>query len=270
MERLLGKKVISAILSRANLSSVNEIRVRLNRNILIKCMFSEFFLDIKADKEYIDNIINVSTSFSRYAHEEEISDGFLSYGNGIRIGLCGVGKLNEKKLIAYSTITSVCIRIPHVIKNENAKKIAENYVNTLIIGQPYSGKTTIIREIASILSNKYDLTIIDERKEITGKDSAFFNGERADVIQGIDKKNVYENVIRSMSPQIVVFDEIFSDADFIAVMRIMSSGILCLSSYHADSVASLPRAIAESFDRIITLSSKPHPGSITSIVNKND
>ena len=271
MEKLLGQKLWTEILNLTSFDVVNEIRIRLNHPILIKCKNKTFFLPYIPDKEYLNKVIDVATGYSRYAYEREISDGYLEYGEGVRIGLCGTGKINDKKLIVYSSVTSLCIRIPHAIQlNKSIKSVLDNFNNTLIIGAPYSGKTTLIRALSEELAENSDVVIIDERREIAGSNFSLLKAKRADIIQGIPKNEIYGNIIRSMSPSIVVCDELFSEKDFFAVEKIKSAGIKCLASYHSNDIYSIPEIANKIFSVFVTLNSNPAPGSITSIVRKND
>lgn len=269
MEKLLGTRLWRQIQNAVNPNSLNEIRLRVNRPTLLKCSDRELFLSFVPDSSYINGVIDIATKFSRYAYEREISDGYLEYGDGVRIGLCGVGKINDKNLIAYSAVTSLCIRIPHDIIKINLDSVTDEFDNTLIIGAPYSGKTTLIRAIASVIAEKNDVAIIDERREIVGGNFSLLNAKRADVIQGIPKDKIYEQVIRSMSPSVVVCDELFSSRDFEAVKRFCFSGIKCLASFHAKDIKEIPEILSDTFSVFITLTSNPTPGSITSIVRKN-
>lgn len=270
MKKLLGNELYTLIARKCDFSEINEIRIRLNSNPFIKTYNGGFSVNSVCNKESIDRIINVATGNSRYAYEKEISDGFLEYAGGIRIGITGKGKINEKNLIAYSLITSLCIRIPHNISlKKDFFSIINNFDNTLIIGAPFSGKTTLIRALALELSKNNDIFIIDERSEISGCTDIFVD-KRADIARGIPKDLLFEKIIRSMAPQIVVCDELFSDNDIIAVERIIKSGIKCLASYHSEKFEDINENLKNIFHQFITLSSKPSVGSIISIIRNND
>ena len=266
MEKLLGKEVYNIISKNISFTDINEIRLRIDRPILVKTLSREFFIEYHPTKEYLRTIIQVATGNSMYAHEKEMSDGYLEYGDGIRIGICGFGRINDKKLIAFSEYYALCIRIPHICQVKNDFEIIlNNPVNTLIIGPHFSGKTTLIRYLANRISENHDVVIIDERKELAGKNGSFLPGKRADIIQGIEKKYVFSNIIRSMAPEIIVCDELFDHEDIVSVKRIIYSGIKCLASYHSENKTNVPNELRKLFQAVITLSSKPRPGSILSI-----
>ena len=270
MEKLLTESVWTKIIQIINPEKINEIRIRIHRPIQLKAYEREYYIDFIPDEKYIENVIAVATNHSRYAHEQELSDGYLTYGNGIRIGIAGRGKENDKNEIIYSRILSICIRIPRKITFDHLSILTEQYRNTLIIGPPYSGKTTYIRAISEQLSDRYDICVIDERLEIAGNDLTLLSGKKVDLIQGVKKEKIYEKIIRSLAPQIIVCDELFDEKDFLSVNRIMSSGILCLASFHAAGKKDVPKMLLDCFDVLLVLSSKPKVGSILSIERKND
>lgn len=273
MEKLICKEVLDQIIKKAPLNSITEIRLRLNRKIYVKLKNDEFFIENIATSKMINNIIMIATNYSKYAYEKEISDGYIPYSGGIRIGIGGNGRINDNKLIAYKEIYSLNVRIPHQIFNccRPFFDILNNFDNTLVISPPYGGKTTLIREMSRLLSENFDTLLIDERFELCGENCSLKMGERCDIIQGIPKKFVFENIIRTMSPEIVVCDELFGDDEFLAVARIINAGIKCLATFHANSMEDLPQILKKQFFNIITLNSKPTVGSIISIYRgKND
>ena len=93
-------------------------------------------------------------------------------------------------------------------------------------------------------------------------------GKRADVIQGVPKRHLYENVIRAMSPEVVVCDELFSDEDYEAVKCFSRAGIKCLASYHAPDHDSIPDKLRQFFNVSILLTDKPKVGVVRSVRRK--
>ena len=90
----------------------------------------------------------------------------------------------------------------------------------MIIGPPQTGKTTLLRDIARIISGGHtemDLLqarkvgIIDERSEIAGCVAGVPQmtfGPRIDVLDACPKAEGMMMMIRSMSPDVLVVDEI--------------------------------------------------------------
>ena len=263
MQKMLGD-AYPYVENVCDVNEINEIRIRLGQKILVKTYCGAFFVPFVADDAYIESVVDSVTNNSRYAFEETISEGYVDYAGGIRVGLVGEGWNNGDRSV-FRKFYSLCIRIPHEIKSYSAlpDELLNDFDNTLLVSPPGGGKTTLLRECAYRLSLKHDLLIIDERSEICGKNLVISHGKRADIIQGIPKKRAFETAIRTMAPEIVVCDELFGEEDFCAVERIIFSGIKVMATFHADG--KVRPALDRLFANKIYLSSKPHPGSIKSI-----
>lgn len=267
MQNLLGSDLYRFVDNTIRISSLCEIRLRINRRVYLKTADSGFFIDFKIDENYIKKVVQTATNGSVYAHEQEFNQGYISYKDGIRIGVCGEGFVDERQRLAYKKITSLNIRIPHYISPEYSLfGITEQFSNTLIISPPFGGKTTLIRYLAHELAYANDVTIIDERSEI----DIFPHSDnlRIDSIKNVDKLFAMENIIRSMSPDIIVCDEIYGESEINALNRAALCGIKVLASYHASSLKDVPEKLLSIFSVVITLTSTPKPGSIVSIVRK--
>ena len=265
MRVLLGDDLYKEIISVVRPDKITEIRLRIDKLIMIKSFNDVFFIDRISDVNILNKIIDIATNESRYAYEKDIDAGFIGYKNGIRIGLTGESVITDEGNVVIKKIFSICIRIPHEIIGCSNRLgfLIDNFDNTLIISPPGCGKTTLLRDLARKLSEIYDTFIIDEREEICGKELILKHGKRCDVIQGIPKKYAYERAIRSMSPQIIVCDELFGSDDEAAIIKMISSGVKVLATYHSDDIN--VGFGMDLFKYRIFLSSNPTPGSIKSI-----
>lgn len=266
MRNLLGETLYGKITAVCAGDRLTEVRLRLNKEIMLKTVCGVVFLDEAADGELLERVVKNATNNSRYAYEEEIDRGYIDYRGGVRIGITGEARRSVNGIIAISRIYSLCIRVPHEIIGcaSPLGELLDDFQNTLLISPPGGGKTTLLRETARLLAKRSDVAIIDERGEICGKDLSLRIGERCDVLQGVPKSEAFERIVRTMSPEIVVCDELFGQKDFEAVERLDSSGIKVLASYHSGGDA--PEKLKRLFVNRVILSSKPRPGSIVSIV----
>lgn len=264
MQKMLGE-AYPYVINVCPENEITEIRIRVGKRIEIKTRCGRFFTRFLADGEYIENLIKRVTNDSKYAYEYQLSQGYIDYSDGIRIGVVGDGWVKNGKII-YKKIYSLCVRIPHIIEvsARPIKKILDKFDNTLLVSPPGGGKTTLLRCMAEKLSEKCDLLIIDERSEICGRGLTFYRETHCDVIQGVPKEYAFETAIRTMSPQIVVCDELFGEKDFFAVKTLIGAGIKVAATFHSDGV--IPDMLNELFYYKVFLSSKPMPGSIKSIV----
>jgi len=122
--------------------------------------------------------------------------------------------------------------------------------NTLIVSPPKCGKTTILRDMIRNLSNGMSalnfkglkVGVIDERSELAG----MYNGEaqhdlgpRVDVLDGCNKKDGTMMLLRAMSPDIIVMDEIGSAEDVEAIHEILKAGVKIIATVHGSSIEDL-------------------------------
>ena len=265
LEFLIGKDLYKRI----NPRSVCEIRVRMNKPVVLRYSDRrEMINDIVCSREYIDGVILRATKNSLYAYQEEIKSQFLHYDGGVRIGLCGRGVVEDNKIITFKDVTSLNIRLAHEIKGvaEPLIDILKDFQNTLVVSPPFGGKTTLIRDMARILSSYHDTLIIDEREEISAVSTSFNNN--IDIISGVKKHLVVESALRTMAPEIIVMDELSIENDYEMINEITRSGVKILATLHGDDFDTIIKKkteLLESFTYGILLSYKPRAGSIKSI-----
>ena len=110
-----------------------------------------------------------------------------------------------------------------------------NYAKGLIIWSlPGIGKTTLIRELAECLSTGADpmrVAVIDTRHEI----GAGLKNGMLDILDGYPRAKGIEIAKRTLSPQIIICDEIATDDDASAILDAAGSGIPIVASAHSGS-----------------------------------
>jgi stage III sporulation protein AA len=285
------------------LDNLEEIRLRVNKPLMVFYKNMDWFVtgeglltkDISASylvaQQEILKTMELMSENSVYAYQDEIRAGYLTLRGGHRVGLCGKTIIQEGQVRNIKDFNGLNIRVAkeisdcskHIIKF--IIKNSSDIYNTLIIGPPQCGKTTILRDIAKIMSNgatDYDFRglkvgIVDERSEI----AACFKGIpqndvgfRTDIMDGCPKTLGMEMLLRSMSPNIIITDEIGTQGDKAAILKVLNSGIKIISSAHGYSITELKMreellALIKSgvFERYIVLSSIYGPGTLEEVVD---
>lgn len=271
-----------------NLKELQEIRIKVNKPIILNSGSKEIILKFIPTREDVKTILQRISRFSIYAYEEEIRQGYITINGGHRIGICGVCVIEENKVKIIKDIVSLNIRICKEIKGCSDMLmdflVADGIVGSaIVISPPQCGKTTLIRDIARNLSNGYPkgnirgykVCVVDERSEIC----ACFNGLpqmdtgiRTDVLDNCPKSEGIMMAIRSMSPEIIICDEIGTYKDMESVLMAMNSGVSIISTIHGYGVEDLyERAVFKQivenkvFKKGIVLSKKMGAGTIESI-----
>ena len=295
-EELFPQYIFKAI-SLLPIKKLNEIRLRLNKKIIVTLQGKSYYLcqegltgkaekAIVADKFLIDEIVKRACENSVYAYSNQIKEGFLTLKGGARIGLCGEGVCENGGVKTLKNINSLAIRVPHEVKGCSLSVMEylfrNDFLSTLIISPPGCGKTTFIRDLIYQLSQKnycYNVLVCDERFEIAN----CFNGintldvgEFCDIESGVSKSYAFKNGIRAMRPDILVTDELGCKEDFEAVVQASSCGTVLLASIHAKDIddlklkPSFENILKEKiFDRYVVLSSRNGPGTVEGVFDEN-
>ena len=297
---------IKNILSKLPLTfllEIDEIRLRVNNPLMI-CKRDEDFLigeggEIvqKVNEAYIVKEKEVYSSlqllsqYSLYSMEEELSKGFVTLRGGHRVGITGKAVLEKGELKTIKYVNGLNYRVmrevigcahklaPIIQKGEN------DIYHTLIAGPPKSGKTTILRDLIRLFStgngsSGLKIGVVDERSEIAGCHRGIPQnniGIRTDVLDNCPKGAGIINLIRSMSPQIIVTDEIGSKEDLYAIREALNAGIKMITTVHGASLEELMNRpyIAQMiqdrlFEKIVFLDNSKGIGTVSKVIEGSD
>jgi stage III sporulation protein AA len=295
---ILPENIYSAAISKINISQLNEIRLRVEKPVVVYLGGQAYFLSengitnnigsaIICRKEDIDNIVFRASECSIYAVNEQIKRGYLTINNGIRIGISGTAVCENKEIKTIKNFNSLVIRIPHKINNCSLsafKHILENDClhNTLIISPPGAGKTTFLRDFISQLSQRnicLNVLVLDERGELAAineEGKGILESNFVDVISFISKSDGFLYGIRALNPGIIVCDEIGSWEDIDAIEYAANCGVSVIASAHAGSISELKqkpnfeKLISKKlFERYVLLSSREGPGTYEGVYDAN-
>ena len=224
---------------------------------------------------------------SIYAWEEELRQGFVTLPGGCRVGLCGRAVTGRTGILRLSDITGLCIRIAHACEGAGEALLpyladgAGRLASTLIVSPPGAGKTTLLRDIARLCScgapglAPCRVCVVDTRYELAGcvrGEPQFDLGPRTDVLSGCGKAEGIRMMLRAMSPELIVVDELGTPLDIAAVLEAAGSGVQVLGGMHSGSAAMLQKrrslsALLSSglFSRYVILSRRQGPGTVEGV-----
>lgn len=285
-------------LPRTILESLEEIRVRQDRPLEIITKEQSWFVNEQCQlsrsprdsvipyREECAKMLNLITNHSLYTMEEELKRGYVTIEGGHRIGLVGRVVVERGNVKYLRDVAGFNVRIAREVKGVGEPLLpilvnSQGLNSVLIISPPQCGKTTLIRDMARLASKgegqflSYKVGIVDERSEIAGCIDGVPQhdvGPRTDVLDACPKAEGMMMMIRSMSPELLVVDEIGRVEDSDAVREAIYAGVCVLATAHGASIQevcqrpTLAELIEEKvFSRFIVLNRKGGPGTVDGI-----
>lgn len=282
--------------------NIEEIRLRINKPLIINGNQRDYFYNEKnknldmnmnnayvVTKEDIEQTFQIICKYSIHSFMDDIKKGFITLRGGHRVGIVGKAIVEEGKVENIKHISSLNIRISKEVKNCSDKvmnhiiKSPTTINNTIIISPPQCGKTTLLRDIVRNLSDGSDkfnfkgvkVALIDERNEIAGSYLGIPQmdvGIRTDIIETCPKDMGIIMVLRSMSPNVIVTDEIGTEKDIKALYTALNGGVGLITTVHGDSIEDIRNRKElrnlldeELFKKVILLSARKGPGTVEKI-----
>ncbi len=244
-----------AALPPAEQAAIQEIRLRADEPIMLSTPSGERFLCVKRastlhqSDALVCRKVDLEACFLRfcdesvYAHEEELRQGFVAAAGGIRVGVAGTAVRDGDGVRGVRQVTALCVRLPRAHRGCAASLMplicsSDGVQSTLLVGEPSSGKTSLLRDIAASLgARRMRVTVVDERGELGGVDRL----TGCDVLRGYPKAAGILQAVRCLSPQVVIFDELGDPREMAAVAACAHAGVAVIASLHGQS----PLALAQ-------------------------
>ncbi len=200
--------------------------------------------------------VELITKSSVYAYENEIQNGYITLSGGHRVGICGDAVTERGHITHLRSVQALNYRFAREIIGAADSIMSRIFdgihiKNTILVSPPMCGKTTMLRDIARQLSLAGKrVSIMDERGEIaaiSGGISPFNLGAGCDVLSNVNKAEGMLLMLRAMSPDVIITDEIGGEDDFEAVREIKRRGVSIITSLHGRD------SVYEDFDLTVTL-----------------
>ena len=268
----LPRTVGKALAAQAE-GTVREIRVRAGGRASILTQQEEILCSGTFSQQQVAQMAEALCEHALYVRAEEQRQGFVTLRGGHRMGLCGRVVANGQSIRSLREISSLCVRVAGQWRG--AADALAPYLwdengrvrSTLIIGLPGMGKTTLLRDACRNLSEQgVHMCVVDERSEIAamcGGVAQLDVGPNTDVLDGCAKEAGLRWMLRAMSPEVLVTDELGSALDAQAVMDASRSGVSVMATLHGrDPETALSRGILytlvqnQAFERYILLDTR--------------
>ncbi|MFQ3542809.1 stage III sporulation protein AA [Halobacillus rhizosphaerae] len=237
-----------------NWKSVQELRLRVHQAIeVLDAQGMQRIKGQEMSQKDLSYVLNQISQFSLYRFKDELKEGFITIEGGHRIGLAGKANTVDNEIETLKHISFMNIRVARSAPGQAEQFIPylydhDQWSNTLIIGPPHSGKTTLLREITKWIatdnpqSSASKVALVDERSEIAASLQGIPQlevGERTDVMDACPKAEGMMMMIRSMSPEVLVVDEIGGMKDADAVREAIFTGVQIICTIHGHNLSSV-------------------------------
>lgn len=279
-----GLKDMFLSLSAEAFARAQEIRMRAGKPLLMQSDGKELSLGCVITQKDIQKTLELMSGYSLYALEEELKQGYITLMGGHRVGITGRAVINGGGIKTLKYINALNIRISHEVKG-CAEKILKyiampNPCHTMIISPPGCGKTTLLRDLVRILSDRgHNVAVADERSEIAGCYMGVAQndvGLRTDILDACPKAEGMMMLLRAMSPEIIAVDEIGKENDIKAIEEVLSAGVKIICTAHAKSLEELEKKpvlgeLLEKniFERYVVVSNRKGPGTIDAVYGRD-
>ena len=177
-----------------------------------------------------------------YAYRESIRDGYVPFGDGVRVGVVGMARYARGGIEGVSSVGSLIFRIPHAECDfeDELYAIYDSGIGSgmMIYSAPGVGKTSALRSLARHIGggkNAARVAVIDERGEFM---SEMYEGCSVDILRGYKRCEGIDIATRTMAPDVILTDELSRDCRS-ALEYAAHCGVPIIATAHADSLEGL-------------------------------
>ncbi len=231
---------------------------------------------VSVSAENIAAIVNKLCRYSVHSCSRELREGFFVLEGGIRVGVAGTcSETSDKTLRDFNALNFRIARAVIGCAEEIFHRTCSHHASVLICGGVNSGKTTLLRDLCRLCGDRFKVTLIDERNEISSSVAGSPSndvGVLTDIISGAERSSGIISAIRTLSPDMIFCDEISTPADSEAILSGYGCGVRFAATLHAENFEGMmKRSVAERlisagvFDYAVFLGGSAQPSTITEV-----
>ena len=162
-------------LAHVNLNLLYELRIRTDKPLRVNAGGSFTYLGeagltereelaIRPTAAEVEETLFAASGYSVYAVENQLKKGFVTGKDGERIGIAGTLVYEGGSVLSVHSVTSLCVRVPHAVEGcaeeIYRKTLADGLRSLLILAPPGEGKTTLLRDLTRIVSQRTQANIL--------------------------------------------------------------------------------------------------------------
>lgn len=223
---------------------LSEIRLRADRVCSLTLDGRNFPLGVYVSQRELEQLLHECCKGSVYAYGESLREGYLHF-RGCRVGVAGRAVMEEGMVVGIDNVSSLVFRIPHRVAGaaDVAVRVWRELggkAGILVYAPPGVGKTTLLTDFAMQLSGGLHarrVAVVDCRGELGGQ--GWDKDALVDVLSEYPKAEGIEIATRTLSPEVIVCDEIGGYEEAQSILSVQSCGVPLVASAHGDSFLAL-------------------------------
>ena len=227
--------------------ALREIRMHADRLSFLVIGDRTAALPVVLSGEEVTGYVRSVSGGSLYAFNDCLREGYLPLPDGSRAGIAGKFFTEGGRIAGIREIRSVVIRLARAVPG--AGQVAESVFRrlgcrrgVLIFSPPGCGKTTILRDLGARLSTgprPFRTAIVDCRGELSG--DWYGRGACVDILTGCGKGEGIAIATRTLSPDVILVDEIGGAEEVGAILAVQSGGVPMIATVHGNALSELCR-----------------------------